>query len=57
MCLEFPKLDSYYGLLKNKGYGTIQHMEGIKKYGISKWHRTTYGCCKDSYVNEDEFYT
>jgi ribonuclease HII len=56
MCLEFPKLDTYYGLLNNKGYGTIKHMEGIKKYGISKWHRNTYGCCKDSTVNEDEFY-
>ena len=56
MCVEFPKLDSYYGLSNNKGYGTIKHMEGIKKYGISKWHRTTYGCCKDSTVNEEEFY-
>ena len=56
MCLEFPKLDTYYGLLNNKGYGTIKHMEGIKKYGISKWHRITYSCCKDSTVNEDEFY-
>jgi len=56
MCLEFPKLDTYYGLLNNKGYGTIKHMEGIKKYGISKWHRNTYGCCKDSTINEDEFY-
>jgi ribonuclease HII len=56
MCLEFPKLDTYYGLLKNKGYGTVKHMEGIKKYGISKWHRTTYGCCKDSHINDDEFY-
>jgi len=56
MCLEFPKLDTYYGLLNNKGYGTIKHMEGIKKYGISKWHRITYGCCKDSTINEAEFY-
>ena len=56
MCLEFPKLDTYYGLLSNKGYGTIKHMEGIKKYGISKWHRTTYGCCKESTINEEEFY-
>ena len=56
MCLEFPKLDTYYGLLKNKGYGTVKHMEGIKKYGISKWHRTTYGCCKDSHINDDDFY-
>ena len=56
MCVEFPKLDAYYGLLSNKGYGTIKHMEGIKKYGISKWHRTTYGCCKESTINEEEFY-
>ena len=56
MCLEFPKLDTYYGLFNNKGYGTVKHMEGIKKYGISKWHRTTYGCCKDSHINDDEFY-
>jgi len=56
MCLEFPKLDTYYGLLNNKGYGTIKHIEGIKKYGISKWHRTTYGCCKDSTINDDDFY-
>ncbi len=44
------------GLLKNKGYGTSKHMEGIKNYGISKWHRTTYGCCKEAIVNDDEFY-
>ena len=56
MCLEFPKLDTYYGLLNNKGYGTIKHMDGIKKYGISKWHRTTYGCCKESPINDDDFY-
>ena len=56
MCIKFPKLDTYYDLLNNKGYGTVKHMEGIKKYGISKWHRTTYGCCKDSHINDDEFY-
>jgi hypothetical protein len=31
-------------------------MEGIKNYGISKWHRTTYGCCKEAHINDDEFY-
>ena len=40
-------------LLKNKGYGTSKHMEGIKNYGISKWHRTTYGCCKEAPINDD----
>jgi len=56
MCINFPKLNIYYGLLKNKGYGTSKHMEGIKNYGISKWHRTTYGCCKEAPINDDEFY-
>ena len=56
MCVNFPKLNSYYGLLTNKGYGTSKHMDGIKKYGISKWHRTTYGCCKEATINDDEFY-
>jgi ribonuclease HII len=54
MCANFPKLDTYYGLLSNKGYGTSKHIEGIKKYGISKWHRTTYGCCKEATINEDD---
>jgi ribonuclease HII len=56
MCINFPKLNIYYGLLKNKGYGTSKHIEGIKKYGISKWHRATYGCCKEAIINDDEFY-
>ena len=56
MCDNFPKLNIYYGLLTNKGYGTSKHIESIKKYGISKWHRTTYGCCKEAPINEDEFY-
>ena len=56
MCVNFPKLNIYYGLLTNKGYGTSKHMEGIKKYGISKWHRATYGCCKEAPINDDEFY-
>ena len=46
MCDDFPNLDERYGLRKNKGYGTKQHMEGLKKYGITKWHRKTFGICK-----------
>ena len=56
MCEKYPKLDLYYGLEKNKGYGTSKHMDGIKKYGISRWHRTTYGCCKEAHINTDDFY-
>jgi ribonuclease HII len=47
LCEEYPELKEKYGLEKNKGYGTKQHLDGIKKYGISKWHRKTYGICKD----------
>lgn len=47
MCDEHPELDEFYGLRSNKGYGTAQHLEGIKKYGSSEWHRKTFGICKD----------
>ena len=47
LCKENPTLSEYYGLDKNKGYGTRQHLDGIRKYGISQWHRKTYGICKD----------
>lgn len=35
-----------YDLLNNNGYGTKNHLEAIKKYGITKWHRKSYKCCK-----------
>ena len=31
-----------YGWNKNKGYGTKQHMDAIKKYGITDYHRKTF---------------
>jgi ribonuclease HII len=48
LCLEYPKLNEYYGISKNKGYGTKQHMEAIKQYGITQWHRKTFGLCKSA---------
>ena len=47
LCNVDPLLNERYDLLKNKGYGTKKHMEGIKKYGISKYHRKTFGICKN----------
>ncbi|MDG2005984.1 MAG: ribonuclease HII [Thermodesulfobacteriota bacteirum] len=32
----------YYNLENNKGYGTKQHVELIKKFGPSPFHRTTF---------------
>ena len=35
---EFPM----YNWKKNKGYPTKEHREAIKKYGITKYHRTSF---------------
>tara|TARA_B100001093_G_C26612208_1_gene920722 strand:- start:12 stop:758 length:747 start_codon:yes stop_codon:yes gene_type:complete len=47
LCEENPELIEKYSIDKNKGYGTKKHLDGIKNNGISKWHRKTYGICKD----------
>ena len=47
LCLENPELIEHYGIDSNKGYGSKRHMDGIKKYGITKWHRRTFGICKE----------
>ena len=39
-------LDEKYGLLSNKGYGTKKHINGIQTYGITKWHRKSFGICR-----------
>jgi ribonuclease HII len=46
LCKEHPVLIEHYGIDKNKGYGTATHMKGIKEYGITQWHRKSYGPCK-----------
>lgn len=46
MCTAHPELDALYGLRKNKGYGTQQHMTALKKYGPSQWHRRSFGLLK-----------
>ena len=45
LCEEIPYLDEYYSLSTNMGYGTKKHMDGIDKYGITKYHRKTF--CKN----------
>ena len=51
LCKEYPKLDEYYGLSKNKGYGTAKHLDGIRNYGITVWHRKSFGLCKNATEN------
>ncbi|GAF78217.1 unnamed protein product, partial [marine sediment metagenome] len=38
---------SYYDIKNNKGYGTKNHLEAIKRYGITKFHRKSFGICKN----------
>ena len=53
LCKKNEKLVDFYDLLNNKGYGTKKHIEGIKSHGISSMHRSSFGICKNSIVNED----
>lgn len=48
LCKKHPELVTYYNIDKNKGYGTKKHIEGIHEYGITEWHRKSYGICKEA---------
>ena len=51
LCEKYENLNEKYSLLKNKGYGTKDHMEGIKTHGITEWHRASFSPCNE-YVNQ-----
>jgi len=36
-----------YNWKQNKGYGTLEHREAIKKYGITNYHRKSFGGVKE----------
>jgi ribonuclease HII len=42
ICFENKELNERYDLLNNMGYGTKKHIEGIQKYGLSKFHRKSF---------------
>lgn len=46
LCIENPELIENYGIDSNKGYGSKKHISGIIQYGITKWHRKSFGICK-----------
>lgn len=52
LCQKYSCLREYYGLDKNKGYGTKQHMNGIEKYGITSLHRKSFRPCKNKDILE-----
>jgi ribonuclease HII len=51
MCETYPYLNEKWDILNCKGYGTKKHLSGIEQYGISPWHRRTFGICKKFSVN------
>ena len=53
LCNNNPKLMEYYKIDKNKGYGTKEHLDGINKFGLSCWHRKTFGTNKNQFENNE----
>ena len=51
MLYELDKEYPMYDLKNNKGYGTKKHLEALKKYGITKYHRLSF---KPVYDNKDK---
>jgi ribonuclease HII len=37
-----------YGLAQNKGYGTRQHRDGIRRWGITPLHRRSFAPCREA---------
>ena len=52
LCDKYPLLKEHYSLHTNKGYGAKKHMDGIRKYGITKWHRRSFGLCGSAPINK-----
>ncbi len=50
MLYEIDKEYPMYDLKNNKGYGTKKHLEAIKEYGITKYHRLSF---KPVFDNKD----
>ena len=42
MMVEYDKIFPQYGLAKNKGYGSREHIEALRKYGSCPIHRKTF---------------
>lgn len=51
MLYEIDKEYPMYDLKNNKGYGTKKHLDAIKEYGITKYHRLSF---KPVFENRDK---
>ena len=53
LCLELDKQYPEYNIKKNKGYGTKDHLEALKKYGpVKHLHRFTYAPVKACFIEK-----
>lgn len=46
LMVKLHKKYPHYGFAKHKGYGTRQHQEAIRKYGLSRIHRRSFNLSK-----------
>lgn len=53
LCVNHHYLSERYSIDTNKGYGSKKHIDGIKMYGITKWHRHSFGLCKNYAIFTD----
>ena len=42
MMVEYDKVFPQYGLAKNKGYGSKEHIQALKEFGPCPIHRNTF---------------
>ena len=53
LCLELDKEYPQYNIKKNKGYGTKDHLEALKKYGpVKHLHRFTYAPVRACFIEK-----
>ena len=45
LMVDYDLIYPEYGFERHKGYGTLEHMEAIRKYGICPIHRKTFAGC------------
>ena len=48
MLVELDKEYPMYDLKHNKGYGTKKHIEALREYGITKYHRLSFAPVKEN---------
>lgn len=48
MLVEYDSKYPQYKFASNKGYGTGEHIQALKRYGITPLHRTSFGIVRES---------